>query len=112
MMSSAVSATRKFAVLVACEEVIRMWPVEARIAFREAVFDDVSTFVGEPWSDAEVKVAARLFHAYWRRGLPWPPAWDVAAPAGTTDTDINRIADLASALGLEIASAWTREVER
>lgn len=95
--------------LVACQRVIRGWPVAARIAFREAVMADVSTFSPGAWDPVRAQIAAEIFIERWRRGLPWPPPTERPAPlAPPPDLDREAIAMLARrirALGLPLALA-------
>jgi hypothetical protein len=105
-----VATAREIAVLVACERVIRHWPVAARIAFREAVMADVTTFSSGDWDPAAALIAAEIFGDRWRRGLPWPPSPTELAPrpAAPLDFDRDAVAALARrirALGLPLALA-------
>ena len=98
------------AVLAACERVIRDWPVQARIAFRDAVFRDVTQFVPDEWSIAAAMIRAEIFGERWRRGLPWPPdPAELARPVEVV-REIDRVAVAAlvrriCALGVELARA-------
>jgi hypothetical protein len=103
-----VPSSKEIAVLVACERVIRTWPVVARIAFREAVLRDVRDFLPGDWDLGAALAAAEIFGSRWARGLPWPPApgeLEVAAPA-TPAIDLEAIEALARrirAIGIELA---------
>ena len=98
------------AVLVACERMIRSWPVAARIAFREAVLADVASFSPDEWDPVGVLVTAEIFLERFRRGLPWPPRpGELVPPAPPPITfDREAVAALARrirALGLPLALA-------
>lgn len=91
--------------MVVCEPLVDGWPVDARVAFRRAVFSDISAFAPDSWSDVEVLVAARIFYEYWKLGRSWPP---IAAPAPDlrgADT-YTQLADLAEAVGIDLATVW------
>lgn len=105
-----VPTAREFAVLAACERVIRGWPVAARIAFRDAVLADVSAFSPGEWDHVGVQVAAEIFLERWRRGLPWPPSPHELVPSLperlTFDRQaISALARRIRALGLPLALA-------
>lgn len=105
-----VPTAREIAVLVACERVIRTWPVAARIALRQAVLADVASFSPGEWDEPAVWIATEMFGERWRRGLPWPPGPDELVPPPPAPLAIDRaaVAALASrirALGLPLALA-------
>lgn len=96
--------------LVACQRIIRRWPVAARIAFREAVLADVSTFSPGDWDRAGAQIAAEIFIDRWYRGLPWPPSPTELTPRVPPPPAFDReaVATLARrirALGLPLALA-------
>jgi hypothetical protein len=101
-----VPTSKEFAVLVACERVIRTWPVDARIAFREAVLRDVAAFVPGQWDLGTALVAAEIFGARWALGLPWPPTSEELKGEPVHDVDLAAVALLARrirAIGIELA---------
>ncbi len=103
-----VASAREIAVLIACDRVLRRWPVHARIAFREAVVANVENFSSGAWDPVEVQIRAEIFFARWQRGLPWPPGPDDLAPAPRAAITYDReaVAALAGrirALGLPLA---------
>ena len=95
--------------LAACERLIRAWPVAARIAFRDAVLADVSTFSAGDWDRAGVQIAAEIFVERWRRGLSWPPSATELVPApelpapGIDQAEVIALAGRICALGTELA---------
>ena len=101
-------SSKEIAVLVACERVIRTWPVAARIAFREAVLRDVRDFVPGDWDLGAALAAAEIFGTRWAAGLPWPPPPDelVAGAAPAPEVHLVAIEALARrirAIGIELA---------
>jgi hypothetical protein len=101
-----VPTSKEIAVLVACERVIRRWPVEARIAFREAVLRDVTTFVPGDWDLGAALVAAEIFGVRWAQGLPWPPDPDELRGEPAVELDLAEVHALARrirAIGIELA---------
>jgi hypothetical protein len=98
------------AVLAACERMIHDWPVEARIAFRDAVQRDVTQFVADDWNVVSAMVRAEIFLDRWERGLPWPPDPNelLVPPVPRPEIDREAIEALANrirALGVELARA-------
>jgi hypothetical protein len=101
-----VPTSKEIAVLVACERVIRTWPVQARIAFREAVLRDVGAFVPGDWDLGAALVAAEIFGVRWAQGLPWPPAADELRGEPAIEVDLTAVHELARrirAIGIELA---------
>jgi hypothetical protein len=84
--------------------------VGARIAFRDAVLEDVSTFSSGDWDRVAVLIAAERFIARWERGLPWPPSPDELAREAPAKQVFDRdlvlaLAQRIRALGLPLALA-------